>query len=482
MIKHLYIECTHTASSNLNTGIQRVVRKIIAQLGGHLSNGAAITLVTIEGGQFYSLDVMQDLRAVDDEASPGEEAELANEVLEKATPQTPSDQTQVTDEVFDSAFPSGLRARGMHYLRAFRAAVLARITWAPLHNFLSAPRHQFGLSSIVYTLTFRVFSSAKSRLEQEELTPVVVDVGPPALSFSEGDVILMLDSSWHLPAWAAIAKAKKDGAGVIAVIYDLIPITHPQFCEQALCDVFNDWFQQGKDKVDGYISISKTVRQSLHAYLSGMSSILPNERLGYFYLGADVVQHEESAREELVKNISKHDSYLIVSTIEPRKNHRYLIDAFSELWRRGYLLKLHIVGRVGWKVDEFLERIKEHPEFNKQLFLWHDLDDGELVYCYKHSKSLVFPSYVEGFGLPIIEAQHHQLAVLASDTPIHREVGGDSIGYFDLNQPTDLVNKIIAIEEGDSSPDKVAFDTEQFTWKKSAEMLSNEIYRIESLL
>lgn len=481
MIKHLYIECTHTASSDLNTGIQRVVRKVIAQLGGRLSNGAAITLVTIEEGQFYRLEAMPDLRVVDDE-SPAEEAEQASETLEKTGLEVPPDQSQVIDHVPETAPPSGLRACGVHYLRAFRAAVLARITWTPLHRFLSATRHEFGLSGIVYTLTFRVFVRAKRGLEQEELAPVVLDAGPPALRFCEGDMILMLDSSWHLPAWEAITKAKKNGAGVIAVIYDLIPITHPQFCEQALCDVFNDWFQQGKDKVDGYISISQTVRQSLHTYVSGMNSPLPKERLGYFYLGADVVRHEESAREQLVQSISRRDSYLIVSTIEPRKNHRYLIDTFSELWRRGYPLKLHIVGRVGWKVDELLERIKEHPEFNKQLFLWHDLDDGELVYCYKHSKSLVFPSYVEGFGLPIIEAQHHQLAVLASDTPIHREVGGDSIGYFDLNEPADLVSKIIAIEGGDSSPDKVAFDVEQFTWAKSADMLSEEIYRIESLL
>ncbi|OUS13757.1 hypothetical protein A9Q89_01930 [Gammaproteobacteria bacterium 53_120_T64] len=473
MIKHLYIECTHTASSDLNTGIQRVVRKIIAELGGHLSNGAGITLVTIEGGQFYRLDAMPDLRVVDDDL-PTEEAEEAAETLEKVA----LAQSQIIDNTPEAVPPSALRARGMHYLRVFRAAVLARISWAPLHKFLSASRHEFGLSGIIYLLTLRVFLGAKPELTEE----LPLAVGPKALSFASGDVILMLDSSWHLPAWEAITKAKKNGAGVIAVIYDLIPITHPQFCEQALCDVFNDWFQQGKDKVDGYISISQTVRASLDTYVSGINSTLANDRLGYFYLGADVVQHEESARAQLVANISRQDSYLIVSTIEPRKNHRYLIDAFSELWRRGYQLKLHIVGRVGWKVDELLARITEHPEFNRQLFLWHDLDDGELVYCYKNSKSLVFPSYVEGFGLPIIEAQHHQLAVLASDTPIHREVGGDSIGYFDLDQPSDLVSKIIAIEEGAHSPDRVAFDAEQFTWGKSAEMLSEEIYRIGALL
>jgi len=134
-------------------------------------------------------------------------------------------------------------------------------------------------------------------------------------------------------------------------------------------------------------------------------------------------------------------------------------------------------------VDKLIRDIEQHPQFNAKLFLWNDLDDAELVYCYKNSKALVFPSYVEGFGLPIIEAQHYQLPVLASDTPIHREVGGGSVIYFDLADSADLVTKISDVEQGCLSLNEQAhFDLNQYTWQHSANRLVQEIRRIQSVL
>ena len=473
MIKNLYVECTHTASSDFNTGIQRVVRNIISHLDDELANGAAVSLITLRGSGFHRLDELRDLREFD------ERGKFEDPVTEKTEDVVVEG---VVEQRVSKRIGLHLKNKVLNVIRAVRMAILIRISWAPLHQFLSAPRHEFGLSRVVYSLIYRVFG----RGEPAAKHLAKLETGSKPLVFSQGDVILMLDASWHSPAWEAIAKAKNDGAVVFVVIYDLIPITHSQFCEKNFCLAFSNWFQRCEGTFDGYIAISKTVRQSLISYLVGKGSSLELGNFGYFYLGADLPGRGGqygNVRGDLGKNISKKDSYLMVSTIEPRKNHQYLIDAFSELWLKGCRVKLHIVGRIGWKVEELLSRMKEHPEFNKQLFLWHDLDDDELVYCYENSKSLVFSSYVEGFGLPIIEAQHHQLPVLASDTPIHREIGGDSIGYFDLNSPCDLADKIIAIEAGlEQLPMVGEFDFEQFTWRKSSEMLVEEIYRMKALL
>ncbi len=449
MINRLYIECTHTAETGLNTGIQRVVRKIINQLGSELPDGTPITLVSIHDGIFYSLAELPDYREIK------------------------------KDSLIDSApllLPTqSLKNKVIHFLRRIRMTIVNNIQWKPLHNFLAAPRSAFGLSRIIYFLTLQPYRYMKFQ------AALNLDESVQAIEFVQGDVILMLDSSWHLPAWEALAKAKEKGVIVISVIYDLIPITHPQFCEASLGKVFSTWFEKASDKVDGYIAISQTVRETLQRYLISQGANFDSQRLGFFYLGADIATTTEYARTELKNTISKKDSYLIVSTIEPRKNHQYLLDVFTRLWKEGYFVKLHIVGRIGWKVDELLTQIEQHPEFNKKLFIWHDLDDAELVYCYKHSKALVFPSYVEGFGLPIIEAQHHHLPVLASDTPIHREVGGESVIYFDINKKQDqnLVRKIAQIEMGNLQLKEGAkFQLEQFTWQQSAETLCHEIQRI----
>lgn len=466
MIKRLYIECTHTSESDLNTGIQRVVRKVIAQLRHSLPDKTPITLIKIHDGAFYPIEALS--------------IEVSQNKSEAEVAPKPEDNTALLGQEAPSSVT--FKSRLFEFLRRQRQAFAYRVKWKPLNRFLTSSRTEFGLTRILYMLSLiGVYKKLKviiKRIRQPRDQPTNSSV-----VFAKGDVILMLDSSWHLPAWEAIEQAKKRGASVITVIYDLIPITHPQFCDQVLCQVFNAWFEQGKTKVDGYIAISKTVMQSVQDYLESKNVVIDDERFGYFYLGADIAKQQERARKKLKTVISKEDSYLIVSTIEPRKNHQYLLHTFNLLWEKGEQVKLHIVGRVGWKVEQLLIDIKRHPQFNKQLFIWHDLDDAELVYCYKNSKALLFPSYVEGFGLPIIEAQHYKLPVLVSDTPIHREIGADSVIYFDIEDAGDLANKISEVETGKRLlKDSVNFDLKKFTWKNSTDRLTQEIQRINAAL
>ena len=422
MIKRLFIECSHTAETGLNTGIQRVVRKIISHLGDDagddIYDGIAVSLVTIHGGHFYHLKELPDLRLSNDRNQAPDTETLAWKI----------------------------KRPGVALLRK------GKELWSLLRKIASKVVKRAGMEK-----PFR------------------------PQCFEAGDVVLLLDASWNLPAWAAIEEAKNNDARIIAVIYDLIPITHPQFCDEHLVHVFRIWFEQAAGLVDGYIAISKTVKNDLSAYFSASSFDVDPKRIAYFYLGADVAEQSAYARPQLKASICKTRSYLMVSTLEPRKNHQYAVDAFTELWNQGCDIDLHIVGRVGWKVDQLLERIVDHPEYGKRLFMWHDLDDGELAYCYKNSKALLFPSYTEGFGLPIIEASYYGLPVLASDIPIHREVGGASIHYFSIDDVHDLVGMV---EQFEASPEALpidsALDLTLYTWQHSAEGLVQQIKHLAS--
>ena len=77
----------------------------------------------------------------------------------------------------------------------------------------------------------------------------------------------------------------------------------------------------------------------------------------------------------------------------------------------------------------------------------NDANDKEVVYCYSHAKSFLFPSFTEGFGLPIVESLSNELPVLASDTAIHREVGREEVTYFDVKDPDSLYTLIKGIEQ-----------------------------------
>ena len=127
-----------------------------------------------------------------------------------------------------------------------------------------------------------------------------------------------------------------------------------------------------------------------------------------------------------------------MGTLEPRKNHAMLLDAFERVWRTHPQSRLVIVGRFGWMCNDLVKRILHHAQYARSLFLFTNLSDAELAYCYEHATAFVFPSHAEGFGLPIVEALQHGLPVMASDIPIHREVVSDFCAYFDQHDPEEL--------------------------------------------
>src|SRR5690606_20966063 len=92
---------------------------------------------------------------------------------------------------------------------------------------------------------------------------------------------------------------------------------------------------------------------------------------GYFHLGCelDLASAYAEAAAELLEVFARESVYLAVSTIEPRKNHEYLLDAFELAWAAGSDARLCIIGRIGWKREELVRRIRGHAEFGRRLFM-----------------------------------------------------------------------------------------------------------------
>lgn len=265
------------------------------------------------------------------------------------------------------------------------------------------------------------------------------------LDVKSDDVLILLDASWHQDFLDQVEAQKKTKEIVIvSVVYDLIPLTHPQFCTDRLVAAFQHWFQWASQISDGFMAISETTRKQVQAYLfRGDEENKPHHQwFDYFHLGSDLDLPEKNGavRDHVQKIFQNSDPvYLMVGTIEPRKNHAYLLDVFDLLWHSGLKINLCFVGKAGWKCEAILKRIRNHGEFNRRLFMFNDLSDTELDYCYRKSRSLLFPAFAEGFGLPIVEAMQRGLPVMASDIPVFREVGGDFIAYFDVKNPLTLV-------------------------------------------
>ena len=418
MAQKIFIDCSYLYEHpELNTGIQRVVRKVLDNL--------------------EKIAPEENLEIIPVVISHANFQQISKESLyskKEPTQKTQSSQTSLT-----------IKSYLKNLYKAFRDLLSALLPIPIVKNFLYAPKDRFGLRYIVEKLFIKPYKSITLKKESSKPTS-----SAPAVN--RGDILLLIDSTWYLNIWPTVSNLKKDGVRVVSVIYDLIPITHPQFCDDFLAEVFRKWFYDSLKYIDKFITISHTVEKDLKKFLkSQFDAPIEDKRFDHFLLGSDFnykQSQNQNIRDDIKKLYSNNENiYLTVSTIEPRKNHSYLLDAFELLWQNGSEATLLIVGRVGWKVEETMHRINTHPELHKKLFIYTDLNDVELKFCYENSKMLLFASIVEGFGLPIVESLTHHLPVLASDTPIHKEVGADMIGYFDLSNPQDLAKKIEEIQK-----------------------------------
>jgi glycosyltransferase involved in cell wall biosynthesis len=136
-------------------------------------------------------------------------------------------------------------------------------------------------------------------------------------------------------------------------------------------------------------------------------------------------------------------TFLMVGTMEPRKGHQQTLAAFETLWAQGVRANLVIVGKQGWRVEDLVQRLRNHPELGTQLHWLESVSDEYLEVIYSVSSCLIAASEGEGFGLPLIEAAQHHLPIIARDLLVFREIAGAHAFYFNGLKPGDLAEALI---------------------------------------
>jgi glycosyltransferase involved in cell wall biosynthesis len=134
-------------------------------------------------------------------------------------------------------------------------------------------------------------------------------------------------------------------------------------------------------------------------------------------------------------------------------------------------------------VDELMQRIAAHPERGRRLQVVEQASDTDLARHYRTSAALLFPSAGEGFGLPLIEAAHCNLPIIAADIPVFREIAGAHATYFPLTDARELADAIIAwLHTDPADAARQSGSIAALTWEQSAEqlldvVLANRWYR-----
>ncbi len=404
------IDATETIASGRWTGIERVVRRLIAELREQADAQMAVRVVVAIDGRFHVINAAGWTR------------------------------------LFDPA-PAGKPSGGASVVTRTANALLGRIP--PLFLWLRMV--------------------LRNRQIVAALRPWA-DIAPA--DFGRGDVVVLLDSYWAgVSSIAAANRARSAGAAIVSGLHDLIPITHPEYMTLFLRLAFPRKLIDALRISDGVVAVSQHSAVELRRWLGPR---LPDLPIGWFHLGSDPPAARPSAKTGPVRH------FAMIGTIEPRKGHDVVLQAFRQRWAAGDDCRLTIVGKMGWITPATRERFAA-LETEDRVTLVHDADDARLSAILADVDAVIMASKVEGFGLPIIEALARDIPVIASDIAVFREIGGDAILTFDPEDPVSLADAI-ATFEADPGPLRTrARDFTWPTWDDAARRMTATVTKILSL-
>jgi glycosyltransferase involved in cell wall biosynthesis len=261
------------------------------------------------------------------------------------------------------------------------------------------------------------------------------------VEISSGDIYFNTDLNYRFTTEFPnfFSFLRKQDIQIYFIIYDLLPLTMPNAFPLGISELHANWIDVAI-RQSFLICISNNVMKECLEL--GASRKLPTKATSI------TLGHNSTKPLNTIKNREMNHSsndrirFLVVSTIEIRKSHQLILDAFEILWKQGLEVDLTFVGRAGWKVDELLLRMRNHQLLDQKFFWLSNLTDYELDMEYLNSTVLINASLGEGFGLPIVEASAHGIPLILRDIPIFREVAGDDPWYFQTSDPLEFSQEI----------------------------------------
>lgn len=276
-----------------------------------------------------------------------------------------------------------------------------------------------------------------------------VGLGKPCVA-QAGDIFLGLDLSAHIvpPHLGQLSRWKTQGVRFYFMVYDTLPLQHPEWFSAKQVGAFRRWIKAIAILCDGAFCISAIVEQDFRNWLKHRYGMEGNSiRTALVPLGGHIADSLPSTGlsegfEDTLAQLVSERTVLMVGTLEPRKGHSQVLEAFEHLWQQGHCHNLVFVGRPGWKTEALQQRLCSHPKRGLQLFWFSGASDEALERLYRVCDGVIVASYAEGYGLPLLEALHYGKPVLARDSAIFRQHRSPIISFFEERQADGLAERI----------------------------------------
>lgn len=205
---------------------------------------------------------------------------------------------------------------------------------------------------------------------------------------------------------------------------------------------------------------------------------IPAEKIDVVYDGAhsNYRPHSDNEKEAIRQRFTDgHPFVIFISTILKRKNLANLLLAFDKVKedKGNEDLKLVVVGSRVWWQDE-LESAWNGMKHQSDVIFPGRVEPNDLSALLSAAEMLVYPSYFEGFGIPILEAMYAETAVIASRTTSMPEVGGDAVLYIDPSDIDDIAHAISRLRDKTLRQEfieKGRLQRQKFSWEITANLL-----------
>jgi glycosyltransferase involved in cell wall biosynthesis len=227
------------------------------------------------------------------------------------------------------------------------------------------------------------------------------------ITISQGDTVLVPEVFDH-PQRLAFFRDMSEGElrQYRFIVFDLLPVTHPEYFWADKIGIYEYYKLLRRASNCGFISqeTSDTYHGRLKRSVRRDGVVLP---LGSDSLGPRAVR----------PSLNRPLTFSILGTVEPRKNHELIFEAFEPLLRKIDGLRLSFIGKMGWVSSEFSRKVRALASDEHSGFRFHSApDDGAIRSCIEQSRATIYVSAAEGYGLPPVESLWVGTPVIASST------------------------------------------------------------------
>jgi glycosyltransferase involved in cell wall biosynthesis len=325
------------------------------------------------------------------------------------------DVTRLVDRQMQGRLPTGVDRVCLEYVRRFGDRSLAAIRWRGRWVVLTRQN------------SARLFG----------------ELGEPTAGFSRrviGLVASALPSTFQgLPRGAVLLNLGHSGldqAGYATTIrrydlrplfflHDLIPLAHPEYARPGEPERHVRRVETMLKHGRGILVNSQDTLDALQRFASDRHISLPPCRAASLAPGRLPAPAPKPPIDQ--------PYFVMLGTIEPRKNHLLLLHLWRELVRshgEGAPV-LILIGQRGWECEQVVDLLERCAVLQGKVVEIPCADDNALATWLHHARALLFPSFVEGYGLPLVEALSLGTPVIASDLPVFREIAGEIPDYLD---------------------------------------------------